>query len=93
MYTPSRAIGYSGQIGAMENRNERPMKVHGTYSTYLGKGVILQVVDGKFQVPLPCTIIGESQTCVRVRVGDGWDVDIFKEMVVAIESVDSTAAG
>jgi len=77
------------------------MTVHGTYSTYLGKRVILQVVHGKLQVPLPCTIIGESQTCVRVRVGDGWDVDvfdgwdvdIFKEMVVAIESVDSTAAG
>jgi hypothetical protein len=89
----SRAIGYSGQIGDMEDRKERPMKVHGTYSTWLGKRVILQVVDGKLQVPLRCTIIDESQMCVRVRVGDGWDVDIFKEMVVAIESVDSTAAG
>ena len=93
MHTPSRAIGHSEQIGAMGNRKESPMKGHGTYSTYLGKRVILQVVAGKSQVPLCCTIIGESQMCVRVRLGDGWDVDIFKEIVVAIESVDSTSAG
>ena len=30
-------------------------------------------------------IVGESETAVRIRVGEGWDMDVFKHMILAVE--------
>jgi hypothetical protein len=31
------------------------------------------------------TIVSESGDAIRFRVGDGWDIDVFKNMIVAVE--------
>ena len=55
------------------------------YATWLGQPVVLQVAAGDMQVPLRGTIIGETYDAVRFRIGDGWDVDIYKAMVMSVE--------
>ncbi len=55
------------------------------YSNWMGQPVVLQVTAGDLKVPLRGTIIGESDAAVRFRVGEGWDVDIYKAMILAVE--------
>ena len=55
------------------------------YSTWLGKPVVLLVVIRKYHVPMPCSIIGESCANVRVRVQPGWEMDIRKDLILAVE--------
>ena len=57
----------------------------GGYRTWIGQSVVLQVAAGDVTVPLRGTIVGEGADTVRFRIGDGWDVDIFKSMVRAVE--------
>ncbi|MCL4524386.1 MAG: hypothetical protein M1453_05010 [Acidobacteria bacterium] len=55
------------------------------YATWLGQPVVLQVEAGEMRVPLRGTIVGESPDAVRFRIGEGWDVDIYKAMVLSVE--------
>jgi hypothetical protein len=55
------------------------------YATWLGQPVILQVAAGELRVPLRGVIVGESDSAVRFRVGDGWDIDVYKPMILAVE--------
>ncbi len=55
------------------------------YSVWLGQPVVLQVSAGEMTVPLRGTIIGESSAAVRFRIGEGWAVDIYKAMILAVE--------
>ena len=55
------------------------------YSSWLGQPVVLQVTAGGLRVPLRGTIVGESNDAVRFRIGEGWDVDIYKAMILAVE--------
>ena len=55
------------------------------YSNWVGHAVVLQVVAADLRVPLRGTIVGESDESVRFRVGEGWDIDIYKNMIVAVE--------
>ncbi|HEX2715745.1 MAG TPA: hypothetical protein VHM88_26480 [Candidatus Acidoferrales bacterium] len=55
------------------------------YSVWFGQSVVLQVTAGDLKVPLRGTIIGESDAAVRFRIGEGWDVDIYKAMILAVE--------
>ena len=57
----------------------------GTYAAWIGQTVVLHVVDGDLRVPLRGVIVGESETAVRFRVGEGWDIDIYKPMISAVE--------
>ena len=59
--------------------------MEGGYALWMGQAVVLQVVAGETQVPLRGKIVGETPDAVRFRLGDGWDVDIYKEMVLAVE--------
>ena len=56
-----------------------------SYETWKGQKVVLQVEAGEMRVPLRGTVVGESSDALRFRIGEGWDVDIFKNMVLAIE--------
>jgi hypothetical protein len=65
-------------------------RVSGAYSAWLGKSVILRVVAGELRTTLPCTVIGESDTTVRIRlrgvtIPEVWDVDIYKKMILGVE--------
>ncbi len=57
----------------------------GVYSIWLGKPVLLQVGTKEVRVQLRGTMVGESSAAVRIRIAAGWEVDIYKEMVLAIE--------
>ncbi len=59
--------------------------MQGGYSLWLGQPVVLQVAAGEMRVPLRGVIVGESPDSVRFRIGDGWDVDVYKNMVLAVE--------
>ena len=55
------------------------------FTGWIGQAVVLQLAAGEVTVPLRGTIVGEGADTVRFRIGDGWDVDIFKSMVRAVE--------
>ena len=55
------------------------------YAAWVGQGVVLQVAAGDLRVPLRGIIVGESEVAVRFRVGEGWDIDIYKTMILAVE--------
>ena len=55
------------------------------FSAWMGKSVVMNVVSGTSRVALCCRVVHESDELVRVRISDQWDVDIYKEMISAIE--------
>jgi hypothetical protein len=55
------------------------------YATWIGQAVVLQVATGDLRVPLRGVIVGESDGAVRFRIGEGWDIDIYKAMILAVE--------
>ena len=55
------------------------------YASWVGQAVILQVATADLRVPLRGVIVGESDSAVRVRIGEGWDIDVFKSMILAVE--------
>jgi hypothetical protein len=59
--------------------------MHNGFGTWVGQPVVIQVEAGEMRVPLRGTIVGESHDAVRFRIGEGWDVDIYKAMVLAVE--------
>ncbi len=59
--------------------------MQGPYEVWFGQPVVLQVSAGNLRVPLRGTITGESDEAVRFRIGDAWDVDIYKAMILAVE--------
>lgn len=60
-------------------------KVSPRYSAWFGKSVVLLVAIRQCHIPLPCSIIGESVADVRVRIEPGWEMDLRKELIVAVE--------
>ena len=55
------------------------------YSVWLGKPVVLLVVISECHVPMRCSIVAESITDVRVRLRPGWEMDVRKELILALE--------
>lgn len=55
------------------------------YATWVGQSVVLQVALGDIKVPLRGKLLKEGGDTVRMRIGDGWDVDIYKTMILAVE--------
>jgi hypothetical protein len=64
---------------------ERERDFRPAYSKWFGKAVILLVVIRKFHVPVPCSIIGESDEHVRIRINRRCDVDLLKQSILAVE--------
>ena len=57
----------------------------GNYSSWLNKPVLLHVATGGLLTVLNCVIVSESDATLQVRIGSLWDVDVFKEMIVAVQ--------
>jgi hypothetical protein len=55
------------------------------YEVWVGHPVVLQVAAGAMRVPLRGTVVGESDDAVRLRIGEGWDIDVYKAMILAVE--------
>jgi hypothetical protein len=55
------------------------------FNGWLGQSVVLQVALGDIKVPLRGKLLKEADETVRMRIGDGWDVDIYKAMILGVE--------
>lgn len=55
------------------------------YTVWLGQAVVLKVELGDIQVPLRGRLLKENSETVRMRIGEGWDVDIYKTMIRGVE--------
>ena len=55
-------------------------------SGWLDKSVVLRVPSGRLNVPLRFVLLGESDDKLHVRMGDCWDVDVYKDMVQGVEA-------
>jgi hypothetical protein len=56
-----------------------------SFEQWFGKTVILQLITGETRVPLRGTIIAESGGAVRFRIKGGWEFDVYKAMILAVE--------
>ncbi len=55
------------------------------YRPWIGQPVVLQVALGDIKVPLKGRILQDAGDALRMRVGDAWDVEIYKTMILAVE--------
>jgi hypothetical protein len=56
------------------------------FKTWIGHPVILQVALGDIKVPMRGKLLkDDGGETVRMRIGEGWDVDIYKAMILAVE--------
>jgi preprotein translocase subunit YajC len=55
------------------------------FKAWVGHPVVLQVAVGDIKVPLRGKLLKVGDKTVRIRIGDGWDVDIYKAMIMAVE--------
>jgi hypothetical protein len=60
--------------------------VDAAYEEWLGKAVVLQVALGDINVPLQGKLLTCAADTVRMRIGEGWDVDIYKAMIVGVQA-------
>ena len=58
------------------------------YASWIGHAVVLQVLTGDLRVPVRGVIVAETNEVVRFRVGEGWDIDVYKEMILTVEEDD-----
>jgi hypothetical protein len=59
--------------------------MNSAFKPWIGQPVVLQVALGDIKVPLRGKLLKEAGDTLRMRIGDGWDVDIYKTMVLAVE--------
>jgi hypothetical protein len=59
------------------------------YSFWFGMPVLLFVIR-QCRVPIPCNIIGESVAAVRIRIQADWEIDVPKELILAIEEATAS---
>jgi hypothetical protein len=55
------------------------------FNPWLGHAVVLQVALGDVRVQLRGKLLKDGDETVRMRIGEGWDVDIYKAMILAVE--------
>jgi hypothetical protein len=59
------------------------------YSAWFGIPVLLFVIR-ECRVPIPCNIIAESVSTVRIRLQPGWEIDVRKELILAVEEASAS---
>ena len=55
------------------------------FEAWIGQPVVLQVALGNVKVPLRGKLLKDGSDTIRMRIGEGWDVDIYKAMILAVE--------
>jgi hypothetical protein len=71
---------------------EKTKDFSAVFSSWFGKPVVMLVVIRQCHVPMRCQIVGESAADVRVRIQPGWEMNVGKDLILAVEEV-VTAAG
>jgi hypothetical protein len=59
--------------------------IAGSFEPWFGKTVVLRLITGETRVPLRGIIVGESGRAVRFRIEGGWDIDVNKSLILAVE--------
>jgi hypothetical protein len=70
---------------------ERTRDFSPVYSSWFGKPVVMLVVIRQCHIPMPCQIVGESAADVRVRIQPGWEMNVGKDLILAVEEVVTAA--
>ena len=55
------------------------------FATWIGRPVVLRVALGESRVGVRGMLLGDGADTLRIRLGEGLDIDIYKEMVLAVE--------
>jgi hypothetical protein len=55
------------------------------YSAWLGKPVVLLVAIRHCHIPMPCRIVAETITEIRVLLSPGWELNVRKVLILALE--------
>jgi hypothetical protein len=63
------------------------------YSGWFGKSVVLLVAIRQCKVPLPCSILGESVSAVYIRIDTGLELNLRKELILAVEEFGTASNG
>jgi hypothetical protein len=71
---------------AERTRNFSPVN-----SFWFGKPVVMLFVIRQCHIPMPCQIVGESAADVRVRIQPGWEMNVGKDLILAVEEVVTAA--
>jgi hypothetical protein len=78
--TPREPSTRNKQLPCPEGEN-----MQSGFEVWLGQAVVLKVELGDIQVPLRGKLLKENSETVRMRIGEGWDVDIYKAMIRGVE--------
>jgi hypothetical protein len=65
----------------------------GNYSGWFGKSVVLVVAIRQCTVPLPCSMVSESVSAVHIRIDTGLEMDLRKELILAVEEYGVVSDG
>jgi hypothetical protein len=55
------------------------------FNSWVGQEVVLQVALGDIKVPLRGRLLKDGEETIRMRIGEGWDVDIYKAMILTVD--------
>ena len=75
----------SCQRGTKSKRISEGKFMNTGYTNWLGRAVVLSVEVGDIKVPLRGKLLKENRETVRMRIGEGWDVDIYKTMILDVQ--------
>jgi hypothetical protein len=56
-----------------------------SFEQWYGETVVLRLNTGETRVPLRGTILAESGPAVRFRIAGGWEFDVYKSTILAVE--------
>jgi hypothetical protein len=56
-----------------------------SFEQWLGKTVVLRLKTGELRVPLRGTIVAESGGTVRFRIAGGWDIGVYKSLILDVK--------
>ena len=55
------------------------------FATWIGRPVVLRVALGESRVGVRGMLLRDGENTLRIRLVEGFDIDIYKEMVLAVE--------
>jgi hypothetical protein len=88
-------VSHSGRLSELIERKEvtevdDASNFTPIYSAWFGARVVLLFVIRQCHIPIPCRIVGESVSALRVQLQPGWEVDVNKELILAVEAIVHT---
>jgi hypothetical protein len=85
----ARTIAAAGAVRdspTRANARLRARQMNNAFKLWVGQSVVLQVVLGDLKVPLRGKLTKDAPETVRMSVGEGWEIDIYKAMIVTVEA-------